>query len=429
MGTHTDINERYEFSGSVKTWSLIAIVIGVVGILYGFLIDPSEIAVQRTFSNLLLMAYYFACVCMAGAFFIAYQMAAQSGWSASLLRVPQAFAKVLPIAGIILILVAVAGLFTTHELTVDGKKEVLPYLYGHWAAHGLTDPASEHYDPIIAGKSGFLNIPTFITFIVSMLGLYSLFAHLLVKYSNNEDERGGMFNYKKSFTISAIFLVIFGFTFPIFAFDAIMSLEAHWFSTMFGWYNLAAMHVSGLAIITLFLIYLRKKGYMQWVSQDHLHNLGQLIFGFSVFWTYVWFAQFFLIWYADMPEETVYFYIRWEPEYKFLFWLNLILNFFSPLLLLMSRDAKRLTQRLTLVCIILVIGHWLDFYLMIMPGTIHHHAGHTVHLWDQFGIQELTIFIGFAGLFVFLAFRALSKFKSTIPKKHPFLQESLHHHI
>jgi hypothetical protein len=361
---------------------------------------------------------------------MSYQYVAQAGWSASLLRVPQAMAKVLPIASVILIAVAVAGLVTKHEvINEEGHTEVMPYLYGHWAAQGLSDPKSEHYDPIIAGKSVLLNVPTFIALTVIFLGLYSIFARMLVKYSNNEDELGGMFNYDKSLKNAAIFLVIFGFTFPVFAFDTIMSLEAHWFSTMFGWYNLAAMHVSGLAVITLFIVYLRKQGYLQWISQDHLHNLGQLMFGFSVFWTYVWFAQFFLIWYADMPEETVYFYKRWEPEYKFWFWLNLILNFFSPLLLLMSRDAKRLTSRLVFVCIVLLVGHWLDFYLMIMPGTIHHHAGHEVHLWEQFGIEELTTAVGFVGLAIFLVLNALSSFKSTMPKKHPFIQESLHHHI
>jgi hypothetical protein len=166
------------------------------------------------------------------------------------------------------------------------------------------------------------------------------------------------------------FLVIFGFTFPIFAFGVIMSLEAHWFSTMFGWYNLAAMHVSGLAVIALVIYTCRKKAYMSWLHIDHLHSMGKLIFGFSIFWTYVWFAQFFLTWYANIPEESVYFYIRWEPEYKPWFWLNIVINFVAPLLMLMSRDAKRVTSRMMWACILLIAGHWLDYYIMIMPGTV-----------------------------------------------------------
>ncbi len=428
MGTHSSFEERYEFSGKLKTWSLVAVVIGILGILYGFL-GGGEESVQRTFSNLLLMSYYFACVCMAAVFFLAYQYLAQAGWSASFLRVPQAMAKVLPFAAIILIVVALAGLSITHHVPSEdgGHEEVMPYLYGHWAAEGLTDKNSPHYDAIIDGKSGFLNKGFYLVVVIGLLAAYSIFGQLLVKYSNNEDELGGMFNYNKSYKMSAIFLVLFGFTFPIFAFDVIMSLEAHWFSTMFGWYNLAAAHVSGLAVITLIVVYLRRKGYMQWVTENHLHDLGKLMFAFSIFWTYVWFSQFFLTWYANMPEESVYFYKRWEPEYKWWFWLNIVLNFVAPLLGLMSRDAKRLSTRLAVVGVVLIIGHWLDYYLMIMPGTVHHHG--EVGIFDLYGIQEITIFVGFAGLFTFLTMTSLAGFKSLIPKKHPFLEESLHHHI
>lgn len=417
MKTHNSFDEKFEFAGSAKTWSLVAIVIGVLAIAFGFLVGD----VQRTFSNLLLMSYYFVCVCTAGVFFMAYQYVAQAGWSASLIRVPQAFAKALPIASVILLIVVTAGLFTTHEVEEHGKKEIVPYLYAHWAAHGLTTVGSENYDPIIAGKAAFLNIPFFYGMLVVFLAAYSYFGWALSKASTDEDTEGGMRNYDKSFKLACIFLVIFGFTFPIFAFGTIMSLEAHWFSTMFGWYNLAAMHVSGVAIIALTIILLRKKGYMSWLSENHLHDLGKIIFGFSIFWTYVWFAQFFLTWYANIPEESVYFYKRWEPTYKPWFWLNIIMNFLAPLLLLMSRDAKRLSGRLMWTCILLIAGHWLDYYIMIMPGTANEHRG--------FGVEEIGIFIGFAGTFTFLMLTQLSKFTSLIPKKHPFLQESLHHHI
>ncbi|MBD1392815.1 quinol:cytochrome C oxidoreductase [Mucilaginibacter glaciei] len=420
MKTHNNFEERFEFAGTAKTLSLVAIVIGVVAIALGFVFGGEH--VQRTYSNLLLMSYYFVCVCIAGVFFCAYQYVAQAAWSASFIRIPQAFAKVLPYASIILLLVVTAGLLQTHEvLEENGKKEMVPYLYAHWAAHGITTPGSENYDATIAGKSAFLNIPFFYSFLVIVLGAYSYFGRALANASENEDEIGGMSNYNKSFKLSAIFLTIFGFTFPIFAFGTIMSLEAHWFSTMFGWYNLAAMHVSGLAIIALTLILLMKKGYFSWVTENHLHDLGKLIFGFSIFWTYVWFSQFFLTWYANMPEESVYFYKRWEPEYKWLFWFNIVINFVAPLLLLMSRDAKRLINRMMWVCIILIAGHWLDYYLMIMPGTVESHRG--------FAVEEIGIFLGFAGLFTFLMLTQLSKVSSLVPKKHPFLDESLHHHI
>ena len=417
MNTHNSLDEQFVFTGKVKTWSLAAIAVGVLLTAIGFFTGQGE----RTFANLLLMGYYFTCVCTAGVFFCALQYVAQAGWSASLLRVPQAFAKVLPIAAVILVLIIVAGLNLTHTTEIEGKEVVAPYLYKIWHQAGVITPGSENYDPVLAGKSGFLNVPFFLVRLIVFLSAYVIFGWLLAKYSATEDELGGLFYYKKSFTISAAFLVIFGFTQPVFAFDVIMSLEAHWFSTMFGWYNFAAMWVSCLSIITLTIILLRANGYMQWVTQDHLHNLGQLMFGFSIFWTYVWFAQFLLIYYANIPEESVYFLKRWEPEYKFWFWLNIVINFLAPLLIIMARDSKRTTRVLKTTCIILIVGHWLDYFIMIMPGTVGEKVG--------FSYIELGVAVGFAGLFTFLMLNALSKFKSLIPKKHPFLQESLHHHI
>ncbi|WP_183563331.1 quinol:cytochrome C oxidoreductase [Mucilaginibacter sp. SP1R1] len=421
MNTHNNFDERFEFTGKVKTYSLVAIVIGVITIAAGFLTNHGE----RTFANLLLMGYYFTCVCTAGVFFCALQYVAQAGWSASLLRVPQAFARVLPIAAVVLFIIILAGLNLTHTTVIEGKQVVAPYLYKIWHQSGVTVKGSENYDAVLAGKAGFLNMPFFLIRIFLFLGAYTTFGWLLAKYSETEDELGGVFYYRKSFTISAAFLVVFGFTQPVFSFDVIMSLEAHWFSTMFGWYNFAAMWVSCLSIITLMIIWLRSEGYMQWITQDHLHNLGQLIFGFSIFWTYVWFAQFLLIYYANIPEETVYFLRRWEPEFKPWFWINIVLNFMAPLLIIMARDSKRITGVLKVTCLILVAGHWLDYFIMIMPGTV----GPQSEWYTEFGLIELGVFIGFAGLFIFLTLNALSKFKSLIPKKHPFLQESLHHHI
>jgi hypothetical protein len=420
---HHNFDERFEFSGSAKTWSLIAILVGIVGILFGFLIDKGESAAQRTFSDLLLMGYFFTTVCVGGVFFCAYQYASQSGWSVAILRVPQAFARVVPIAGIILLAIIGLGLVTQHTIIENGKSISVPYLYAHWATHGLATPGSENFDKVIYGKSGYLNVPFFLIRIAFYITAYSVVGWLLAKYSAAEDQLGGMLNYKKSFNASIVALVFIHFTFPMFAYDAVMSLEAHWFSTMFGWYNVAGMHVSGLAAITLIVVYLKEKGYMSWVNENHLQDLGKVMFGFSIFWTYVWFGQFFLQWYANMPEESVYFFKRWEPEYKWWFWLNVVLNFCAPVLMLMSRDAKRLTGRLKLTAGLLIIGHWLDWYLQIMPGTMPPRDS-----WFPFGLTDVLIFIGFGGLFVFLSLTVLSKSKSLIPSKHPFVEESLHHH-
>jgi len=422
MKTSHSFDEQFKFEGRAKTLSLVMIVIGLIGIAIGFLTGGGE----RTFANMLLMGYYFACVCICGVFFCAVQYVAQAGWSASILRVPQAFAKTLPIAAVVLLVIVCAGLFTTHTgLNEYGKQTTIPYLYKLWALKGVTVEGNANYDSLIAGKSGFLNVPFFLIRLVIYLVSYAVLGRMLVKYSNNEDAMGGMFNYHKSMKISVIFLVVFGFTVPLFAFDTIMSLEAHWFSTMFGWYNFAALWVGGLSVITYTLIKLRENGYVQWVTEDHLHNLGQLIFGFSIFWTYLWFGQFLLTWYANIPEESAYFYRRWVDEFKPWFWLNIVINFLAPLLVLMKRDSKRKVSVLKTACVILIIGHWLDYWQMIMPGAV----GPQAHWYAEISWPEITIFIGFAGLFIFTVLGSLSTFKSLIPKKHPLLEESLHHHI
>lgn len=409
MGTHNhhhdyNFSERYNFAGTAKIVSLVAIVVGVATIAYGLLTDGNA---MRTYSNLLLMGYYFTCVCAAAAFFVALQLVTQSGWSAGMIRIPQAMSSILPIASILLFIIMVLGIYT-HTL------------YHHWTAEGLTDPESPNYDALVAGKQAYLNVPFFLIRQIVFMGSYSIFAFILAKLSYKEDLDGGLNSYKRGFKLSALFLVIFGFTTPIWSMDTVMSLEAHWFSTMFGWYNFAAMWVSGLCAITVILILLRKAGYMAWVNENHLHDLGKLIFGFSIFWTYVWFAQFMLIWYSNIPEETVYFYKRWEPEYKPWFWLNIIINFVAPLLLLMDRDVKRKQNIMLAVCILLLLGHWLDYYLMVMPGTVETDRG--------FGILEIGTAIGFTGLFTFLVMNKLSK-HALAPKNHPFLEESLHHQI
>lgn len=411
MGTHQfNFSEQYSFTGKAKALSIVGIVIGIATIVYGLFLNQDHVIHERTFANLLLMAYYFACVCMSAAFFLAVQFVAQAGWSASILRVPQAMSKTLPIAVVILLAVIGAGLYTGN-------------LYHHWNAEGLTDPNSPHYDKLIDGKSSFLNVPFFMTRQIVFLGIYSIFAYVVAKLSYNEDLTGGLNSYNKSFKYSCIFLVIYGFTTPVFAFDTIMSLEAHWFSTMFGWYNFAAMWVSSLAAIAVILIVLRKAGYMGWVNNSHLHNLGQFIFGFSIFWAYVWFSQFLLIYYANMSEETVYFYKRFN-SYEFWFYLNLVLNFLAPLLLLMDRDSKRSENILLFVSIVVLIGHWVDYYQMIMPGIFEFGT----KSGSGFGIFEIGIALGFVGLFVYTVFSSLSK-KPLVAKNHPFLQESLHHHL
>jgi hypothetical protein len=249
------------------------------------------------------------------------------------------------------------------------------------------------------------------------------FTMWLRKLSLEEDLNGGTHYYHKSIRVSAMFLVVFGVTSSMSAWDWVLSIDTHWFSTMFGWYVFASWFITGLAATTLTAIILKQNGYLPMLNANHLHDLGKFVFAFSIFWTYIWFSQFVLIWYANIPEESIYFIERlsgYGNHYTWIFFTNLIVNFAFPFLVLMTRDAKRQMIMLKIVCIAVLVGHWLDFYMMIMPGTMRGESG--------FGLIELGTALTFLGVFLFLFTKRLAS-APLVPVNHPFLEESIHHHV
>jgi hypothetical protein len=204
----------------------------------------------------------------------------------------------------------------------------------------------------------------------------------------------------------------------------IMSIDAHWYSTMFSWYTFASTFVSGMSLVALFIIFLKNRGQLEYVTEEHLHDVGKFMFAFSVFWTYLWFSQYMLIWYSNQPEETKYFIERIgtadkSGPYHFLFFLNLVLNFLCPLLILMKKGAKRNWTLITVMAVVIIFGHWIDFYQMVMPGTMKDHAE---MMPFEFGIAAL-----FIGLIMLGVGRYFTKHPLTA-KNHPFLKESMIHH-
>jgi hypothetical protein len=360
---------------------------------------------QRLYANLWINNVFFTGISLVGVFFFAIQYAASAGWSSGIIRVMIGMSRFLPYA---FVLMLVVFLLANHDLF-------------HWTHQYLFDKNSPEYDEVIDGKKGFLNIPFYLTRMVFFFSVWLFFSWALRKESAREDLEGGTKIYRKLVKMSAVFLIFFAVSSSISAWDWVMSIDTHWYSTMFGWYVFASWFVSGLSAITLFVIVLNEMGYLKFITESHLHDLGKFVFAFSIFWTYIWFSQFLLIYYANIPEETVYFWERLSSDNyaKFVF-INLILNFFFPFLGLMTRDAKRKTTILKLVCTVVLVGHWLDFYLMITPGTLKAAGG--------FGFLEIGLAMIYLAGFLLVVFQGFTK-GNLIPKNHPMIQECLHHSV
>jgi len=273
-------------------------------------------------------------------------------------------------------------------------------------------------DSIIQAKSGFLNIPFFLIRAVVFLGGWNLFRYLSRKNSLKLDETGDLNYHKKNFKLAAMFLVFFIVSESIASWDWIMSIDTHWYSTLFGWYVFASFIVSAVTVIAMVTVYLKSKGYLEFVNTSHIHDLAKYMFGFSIFWTYLWFSQFVLQWYSNIPEEVTYFVFRIE-EYNAPFFLMLVFNFVLPILLLMNTDFKRLSWIIMISGISILVGHYLDFFNMIMPGTVG--GSWTI------GIAEVGSILFFGGLFIYVGFNAISK-APLLAKNDPYIEESKHFH-
>jgi hypothetical protein len=298
----------------------------------------------------------------------------------------------------------------------------------HWTHDYLY--AEEGGDKILKGKAPYFFWPLaggefpifFVVRMVLFFGLWYLFFIWIKREMLAEDLDGDVKHWYSARVLSTVFIIIFAVSSSIAAWDWVMSIDPHWFSTMMGWYVFASWWVTGLAMIALILIYLQDAGYLkEVVNANHLHNLGMLIFGFSIFWTYIWFSQFMLIWYAHIPEETVYFVLRKTVSpYSWIFYANLVLNFGLPFLLLMPRDSKRFASMMRVACFIVIIGHWLDFYLMVTPGIMKYNG--------SLGLIEIGLALIFLAAFLLVVLTSLTKF-SLVAKHHPMTAESLNHHI
>ncbi len=354
---------------------------------------------------------FFIGISVVGLFFLCVNYAAWAGWSSSLIRVMQAMGYYLYVGGPILIISFFAF---NHDIF-------------HWTDASLYDPNSANYDPIIAGKQWYLTLPFYVARLILIPAIWILFHKFMVKKSELEDQEANILYHNQMINISAGFLVFFGVSSSLASWDWVMSIDTHWFSTLFGWYAFASWFVSGLAVMILTVLFLKDRGYLEIVNENHIHDLGKFMFAFSIFWTYLWFSQFLLYWYSNIPEETIWFVERLflnDGVYRPLFITNLVINFLFPFFFLMTRDAKRTGTILKVAAWGLLLGHWVDFYLMMMPGTLGNHGGFNL----GFFFVELGMTMLFSSLFIGSLVYGLSRLP-LIAKNHPYLQESKHHHI
>ncbi|MCB9033046.1 MAG: hypothetical protein H6553_04345 [Chitinophagales bacterium] len=345
-------------------------------------------------------------VCVAAIFFLAATTIAWGGWQIQIQKIPLAMTRSIYLfLGLILAFAAVFG----HDIF-------------EWMHKYLYDKADPRFDEILFFKSDYLN-PTVFWIVSAIVGLLScMLAYRWWKNLTAQDEAPSLALFSDSRKISAISIVLIAFVISTFGtWTWSMSVQPHWYSTMFPWYTMASAATTMLSIILLLIYFLKSKGLLPGVNANHTHDIAKLMFALSVFWTYVWFDQYMLIWYGNIPEETSFFILRRKLDnYGILFHLTFVINFILPFFILMKRDSKRKEMTTVIMAIILIIGHWMDFYLMVGPPMVPK---------GGFGLIGLGGLLIIGSIFTYITLWSLSKVKDLSSSTHPYVEESYKHHI
>ncbi|MBX2905185.1 MAG: quinol:cytochrome C oxidoreductase [Taibaiella sp.] len=402
------MNDRFVVPARLKTTSMLLIAIGILALIGGIaslLTSHVDTDRARFWSVLLHDSVFFLLITTVSVFIQAAVSLAQGAWIVAFRRVPEAIGANVWVFGIIALLVLFSILgFRDHT----GHNTIFPWV-------------TNKGDKILEGKEAFLNPTMFIIFSLVAVGLWSFFGMKFRNMSLAQEKapKNETKIYWKLFRLSGLFLLVYALTqMSTIPWLWVMSIQAHWFSTLFSWYTFASAFVSGMSLIMLWVIYLKNQGNLELVTKEHMHDIGKFMFAFSIFWTYLWFSQYMLIWYANVPEETFYFKQRQQGPYSIIFYANFIINFVMPILILMARPSKRNYFTVTFMAMVIIFGHWLDYYQMIMPGPL----GTEWHInWYEIGI-----FMGFAGILIFTVSRTLAK-SSLVPHNNLLLKETAVH--
>ncbi|HAZ14104.1 MAG: hypothetical protein A2X86_02940 [Bdellovibrionales bacterium GWA2_49_15] len=393
MRKEFEMKKTFIIPNKTMILSIAFLLVGILASVFGFYQNP-----ERTWGNFLVCNYYFLSLAIGAAFFSAIQNITQSGWSAMFKRVPEAITAYLPYAAVLIILMTIFG---SHSLY-------------HWSHESAVQN-----DLLLQHKAPYLNIPFFIIRTVVFLVSWLLLTFLLRKFSLKEDREGGLENFIKSEFYSKVLIFVLALTFSLATFDWIMSIDSHWFSTIFAIKNFVSAFLHASAAIVIIVSILYKRGFFPQLNDSHLQDFSKYLFMLAMIWGYMWFSQFFLMWFSNIPEETVYYSVRMNSEWKALFFTDLFLNWTFPFLFLLYGKISKNMSALILTSVILLGGFWLDIYIQVVPGL----SG-----VPSFGVIEAGMFVGFLGVFIFAVAKALSK-ASIIPHNHPYINESIAHEL
>ncbi len=354
---------------------------------------------ERIWSNLFVATFFLLTIALGGMVFIALAFVTGAGWNVAFRRVPEALAKVVPIVGLAILIVL--GLrMNRYGWHHDGGGDAGTYWFKElWLTPAYWQLRSACY-----------------------IVIWSLLGGWLVGRSRKRDANSSNAGYQAgNVRGAALFLVVYAVTFSLASVDWIMSLDPLWFSTMWGVYNFAGMVLAALATVVILCILLSAPGRpLQGVfSTEHLHDLGRLLVGFSCFWMYIWFSQYMLIWYSNIPEETSYFVDRTHGPWGPVVVISIVLNWIVPFFVLLPRSAKRSRSVMMKIAVVLLIGRWVDLVVMVFPPTV----GET----PVFGVWEVASIACAAAIGLCLVDRAF-RGAGPVPRNDPHLDESLHYH-
>ena len=372
---------------------IIALVIGILGLLASALGWVSE---PVRFYHAFLTAFVFwTSIALGGLFFTMMHHLTGALWSVVLRRICENLMMQLPW----LFLAFIPVYFGIHDLY-------------HWSHEEAV--AADH---VLQGKAAFLNPGFFTVRTIVYFGIWSLLAVLLYRVSRQQDEGHRPEHLKKMRKVSAIGMLLFAATITFAGWDWLMSLEPHWFSTVFGVYIFSGSFLGAVAVVTGVILYLKRmEAFKNTFTFEHLHDLGKLMLAFTIFWSYIAFAQYFLIWYGNLPEETFWYTARWEGSWKTVSLLLFFGHFVLPFTVLLFRNVKRSLPIMSFFVVWFLLMHWVDYYWMVYP-TFSEQAA-------PFGWLEIAATFGLGGVFVWYLWRRIGS-APVVPAGDPNLKKSI----